>query len=393
MLQTISRTAPRGTPLPQEQGALRVHTRIAKSIRDVGKEQWNACFEGEVEDFDCLLAVEEAGIDGFAWRYVTIVENGLTIAAMPAFITDYQLETTLEEGPLRRLIHRTRRYFPGFLKLKLACLGSPCTEAGVPGFHPDVPAERKPALMAQILTGLQNYADSLGCSLRGVKDFPETYSLQFESILKDQGFAGIPGLPTAWLDVDFISIDSYLARLSPGTRKDMRRKMKSFDRVRIETGTDFADHLPRVMALYNETRNRSEWQFEALTADYFSGILKHMPGRSFCTFYYTGEKLMAVNILVHNDGALIDKFFCMDGEEGRAYNLYFLSWFTNLRYCLEHRISRYQSGQAYYENKLRLGSQLAPNMMYFKHRNRVVQRVLRLVAPLFAIDQAAGKTP
>jgi predicted N-acyltransferase len=391
MFQTISKATPTGTPVPGQ--VLPAQTRILTSIRDVGKEAWDACFKGDVETYDYLLTVEEAGIEGFAWRYVTIVENGLTIAAMPAFLTDYRLETTLKEGPLRRLIHHARRYLPGFLTLKLACLGSPCTETGVPGFHPDVSPERKYALMMQILTGFERYADSLGCSLRGAKDVPEICVLRFERVFETQGFTALPGLPTAWLDIDFDSIETYLHRLSSGTRKDMRRKMKSFDRIRIETRTDFADLLPRVMALYNDTRNRSEWQFEALTADYFAGILKHMPGKSFCTFYYAGEKLLAANLLVHDENTLIDKFFCMDGEEGRNYNLYFLSWFTNLRYCLAHRLGRYQSGQAYYENKLRLGSQLTPNVMYFKHRSRAVQRILRLIAPLFAIDQAGGNTP
>lgn len=58
--------------------------RVFDSIRDIGHEAWNMCFAGEVEDYDCLLAIEEAGIAGFAFRYVTVVENGRLLAAMPA---------------------------------------------------------------------------------------------------------------------------------------------------------------------------------------------------------------------------------------------------------------------------------------------------------------------
>lgn len=389
MLQTISDVTAAGTLL-----AGQVHpaqTRIFTSIQHVGKQAWDACFKGHVEAYDYLLAVEEAGIEGFTWRYVTIVENGLTIAAMPAFVTDYRLETTLEQGRVRRLVQLARRYFPGFLILKLACLGSPCTETGMPGFHPSVQPERKSDLMRQILNAIERYADSLDCSLQGAKDIPQTCALAFGCVFKAQGFTALPGLPTAWLDVDFASTEHYLGRLSAATRKDMRRKMKALDRIRIETRTDFAELLPRVMALYNDTRNRSQWQFEALTAEYFAGILKHMPENSFCTLYYAGETLLAANLLVHDDHTLVDKFFCMDGEEGRNHNLYFLSWFTNLHYCLTHRLGRYQSGQAYYENKLRLGSRLTANTMYFKHRNPLMQRVLRLIAPWFALEAPKGK--
>jgi predicted N-acyltransferase len=359
---------------------------VAKSIRSIGKLAWNACFRDEIEDYDYLVAVEKAGMEGFALRYIALFEDGRAVAAMPLFLTDYQLETTMDSSRLRQIVQRIRRHHPGFLTLKLACLGSPCTETGVPGFHPDVPAARRPELLAALLKGFERFAGMQGCPLRGVKDFPNTMREGLRCVLDDEGFAATPGMPTAWLDVDFNSIDDYLGRLSAGTRKDMRRKLKSSEYIRIEARTDLADLLPRVMRLYRETRNRSDWKFETLTAGYFAGVLENMPGRSLCFCYYAGETLLAVNLLVCRDGALIDKFFCMDAQ-GRRYNLYYLSWFNNLSYCIEQGIRRYQSGQASYENKLRLGSKLTANTMFFKHRNPVVQRLLRLVAPLLSIDE------
>jgi len=49
-------------------------------------------------------------------------------------------------------------------------------------------------------------------------------------------------------------------------------------------------------------------------------------------------------------------------------------------------ITRYQSGQAYYENKLRMGSKLTRNQMYFKHRNALAQGILKLAAPVLSAD-------
>ena len=359
---------------------------IASSIRDIGRQAWNACFHQEVEDYDYLLAVEEAGMAGFDWRYIVLFEHGRIVAAMPMFLSDYRLETTVDVSSSRRIAKFVRRYFPGFLVLKLACLGSPCTEAGVAGFHRDVPDVRRPALLALLLAGFERFADSQGCSLRASKDFPRTQGEALRRVFSAAGFAPTPALPTAWLDVDFTSVDEYLQRLSPGTRKDMRRKLKSERHVRVELRTDLADLMCRVMTLYTDTRDRSEWQFETLTEGYFDGVLANMQGRSLCFLYYAGETLLAANLLVHSRDTLIDKFFCMDAAQGRRYNLYFLSWFNNIRYCLEHGIGRYQSGQAYYENKLRLGSRLTGNTMYYKHRNVVAQWLLRLLAPLLSMD-------
>ncbi|AGB72835.1 MULTISPECIES: GNAT family N-acetyltransferase [Rhizobium] len=371
-------------PQPTGDPVAEVHV----SIRAIGRDAWNACFPGQVEDYDCLLAIEEAGLEGFEWRYITVTEGGRVSAAMPAFLCLYALDTTLEEGFLRRSMRKVQRYFPKFLKLRLACLGSPCTETGAIGFHPDVDGERRGVLLAEMLSFFEQVAAAECCGLIGLKDIPEPTSAEFGALFAARGYATIGGLPTAWLDIDFKTVDEYLARLSSGTRKDMRRKMKSFEQVRVEIRTDFGEFLPEVMALYHDTRNRSEWQFEELTPAYFQGILDRMSGRAFCAFYFVEDKLMAANLIVHDERVAIDKFFCMDGEKGRPYNLYFLSWFTNLRYCLDNGLSRYQSGQAYYENKVRLGSKLTANAMYFRHRNPFLQGLLRLVSPLFSTDEA-----
>lgn len=365
-------------------------TRITSSIADIDRDDWDQCFPGEPEAYDYLLTVETAGISGFEWCYATVYEGGYLVAAMPAFITRYALDTTLEAGRVRDAIGRLRRIFPKLLTLPLACLGSPCTETGNLGFHPSVRPDRHEMLFQAMLSCFEDYARTRKCVLGALKDIPQPVDAGIDRVIKDHGYAPLGGMPTAWLAIDFNDMDSYFARLSSSTRKDMRRKLRAREKVRVEYHTQFGDHLPRIMQLYNETRNRSEWQFEELTPAYFEGILRTMPGRSFCTLYFVGDELLAANLMVHNDHTLIDKFFCMDETAGRPYNLYYLSWFENIGYCLNNGLTRYQSGQAYYTNKVRLGSRLTPNEMYFRHRNPVVQRLLRLVAPYFAADEASG---
>lgn len=359
---------------------------IVPSIRMLDREGWNACFRDEVETYDYLLAVEEAGIKGFDWRYVVLREGDDIVAAMSAFVCRYALETTLEAGRIRRTVERIRGLFSNFLTLRLACLGSPCTENGAIGFHPRISEARRPALFAQLLDSFEMHAKAEGCSLTALKDLAKPVPSRLERVLAASGYAEIGGMPTAWLDINFDTVEEYFTTLSPGTRKDMRRKLRGREKVRVEYRADFGELLARVMQLYLETRERSEWQFEELTPAYFQGILKAMPGHSFCTMYFVDDELLAANLMVHDEDRLIDKFFCMDAEKGRPYNLYYLSWFTNLEYCLSHGIGRYQSGQAYYRNKVRLGSSLTANAMYFRHSNPVLQFILKTIAPLLAAD-------
>jgi predicted N-acyltransferase len=195
-------------------------------------------------------------------------------------------------------------------------------------------------------------------------------------------------MPSAELTIDFADLDGYLARLSHATRRDMRRKLKSLAELRIEVVHDLAGLEPRIAELYRQTRARSDLQFEDLTAAYFTGVLARMGERALCVLYWAGDDLVGFNLLLQDGTTLLDKFFCMETERGPGLNLYFVSWFTNVRLCLERGLGRYQSGQAGYETKLRLGSRLVGADMYFHHRRPLVNRALQWAAPLLADDPA-----
>ncbi|MFD1747339.1 GNAT family N-acetyltransferase [Rhizobium helianthi] len=359
---------------------------VCETLGGIEKSEWDACFPGELERYDYLLAVEKSSLRGFQWRYATIRSYGRLIAAAPVFLCDYGLETTLERGRLSRLIEKLRSIVPGFLSLKLACLGSPCTECGRIGTHPGIPDLWKADLLAVMLRQTSAWAERAGYGLFGLKDIPLPLDWTLSKAIDEAGLVRMASLPTASLSIDFSSIDTYLSRLSPGTRKDMRRKLRARSQVTVETVEDLGDLLPRFIELYRQTRLRSEWQFEDLTEDYFAGVLANMGSNAFCKVYRVGDEVLAFNLLLRDEARLVDKFFCMDAERGRSYNLYYMSWFENIRFCLENRLALYQSGQAYYENKIRLGSQLTENALFFRHKNPVLQSVLGLLAPLFGTD-------
>ncbi|MGH6963256.1 MAG: GNAT family N-acetyltransferase, partial [Phenylobacterium sp.] len=362
--------------------------RVIDRLATLERRAWDRLFPGELEGYDYLAAVESAGIEGFRWRYLLVEEQGRLLAAAPAFLTEYPLETTLA-GPARRVADGLRRVAPEALTLRLACIGSPCTETALLGFDPAVTERQKPQLLRQILAGLDQTASRERCGLLGIKDVAEGGSGLWSQAAPE--YRALASLPSASLDIDFTSIDAYLQRLSPATRKDMRRKLKALDQVRVETRASIDDVLDPVMALYAETRARAEMALEDLTPAYFQGVLRRLGDRAFCTLYWQGADLLAVNLLLQDGDTLLDKFFCMNAERGRPLNLYFLSWFTNVRLCLERGLSHYRSGQAGYENKLRLGSTITRNANYFRHRNALLNGGLRLVAPLFAADPVAER--
>lgn len=356
---------------------------ILKSIAEVSRDEWDACCPGGIETHDYLRAVETAGLAGFDWRYAVAREHGALIAVAPAFLTIYSLDTTLT-GATRQIAQQVASVAPGALKLRLACLGSPCTENAAISFHPQLPQERRSAVFQELLSGFERAAAEAACGLVAIKDFAIGQGWRAEEVLRAKRYGAVASMPTARLDIDFDDVQQYLNRFSASTRKDMRRKLKAQDHVTIETRRDLKGWEQQVLALYRDTLERAELKFEELTMAYFCDVLSNMGDRARCILYLVEGELLAANLLVQNKTTLLDKFFVMDAERGRAHNLYFLSWFNNINLCLDEGLRCYVAGQAGYANKLRLGCVLDPTRTYFRHRNAVMNSVLRFAAPMLS---------
>lgn len=366
-----------------------LEARVTDSLADVDRDDWNALFPGEVEDYDYLRAVESAGLEGFGWRYVLAEDDQGLVAAAPGFVADYALATTVD-GAARTAIQLLGRVAPGMTRMRMACLGSPCTETAQIGWSPRVvEAGARDTMTRRMLAAFEAAASVERRGLLAIKDVPLPQSGAWTAVLAECGYTAVEGLATADLVIDFATIEDYLAGLSSATRKDMRRKLRDARDVRIEVRDEIGGLEERVMALYAATRARGELQFETLTSGYFTGVLSRMRQRAACVLYFVGDELLAANLILFGDGVLLDKFFCMSAA-GRSHNLYFLSWFTNLQLCLDRGLTRYRSGQAAYANKLRLGSRLTPTTLYFRHRNGLVNQILRGLSPLLAPGEATG---
>lgn len=362
-----------------------LEARVFESIEQIGREAWSAACPGTLEGYDYIEAVEAAGLPGFAWRYVMVEDDGRPVAAAPLFLTDYRLDTTLSDLG-RRMVAMTRKIAPRAFTVRMACLGSPCTEDVALGFASDLEPPRRSEVLRLLLEAFETTAARETCGLMAVKDAPSVQGELWSAVASAAGYQPTPGMPTAVLPIEFADIDGYLARLSAATRKDMRRKLKTMAGLRIEVVRDISGLEDRVLDLYRQTRARSDLQFEELTAAYFTGVLERLGEGAFCVLYWVDETLIGFNLLLQDATTLLDKFFCMETARGPAFNLYFVSWFVNVQLCLERGLAQYQSGQAAYVDKLRLGSRLCGAQMYFRHRRPLVNRALQWVAPLLADD-------
>ncbi|TDT94661.1 acetyltransferase (GNAT) family protein [Azorhizobium sp. AG788] len=357
---------------------------ILPAMLDIPRREWGLARFGDAEGWDYLRACEMAPPRAFRLGAAQVTDELGFAAGAPLFQLSYRLDTPLQGGTLGRWCDRLARLAPRLLEWRLLAVGSPFTEVCPLGVHPRLPADAADAAVGRLVAGVEAEARLRGASMIAFKDLSARDMERFGPVLRAAGYTAIESLPLAVLDLDgTCNEDEYLGRLSAATRKDIRRKLKKAGRVEVEWRSSIEGLEGEVAALYEATRAQSNvhyGDFEELPEGYFERISRNMGGRVAFACYRIDGTLAAFNMLFIESDRVIDKFLGMRYPLAREHDLYAVSWMENVRFC--HRIGRryLQTGQTAYASKLRYGSDLSPLTLMVKHRNPVLNALVRLGA-------------
>jgi len=318
-----------------------------------------------------LSLLQESGIDGFTLRSIVVSKDDAPILLLPLFESRFDL-STFSEGWIKRALEAAGRLVPSIVRPRILGVGLLVGEWSEIGIDPRIDAGTLEAAWTMALGALQTLATELKSDIVAFYNFNHHGKLPGEVFKR---FNRVQCLPCARLPITFNSLEEYLSRLSRAARKDLRRKMRVSHEVRVIRSRNISPFLDRIYKLYLDTVERSPLAFGVHNRLFLEKICDRVPGAEY-TLYFVHDELAAFNLLVVRQEAIVDKYFCMDYELGRKYNLYFLSWLENVRYCVKQNIPLYQAGQGAERTKARLGATSIPSVILFKHRRPAVDHFL-----------------
>lgn len=208
------------------------------------------------------------------------------------------------------------------------------------------------------------------------------------------GFVLLEGQALAWVPIDFESTDEYLARLSSGRRKDIRRKLRAraeLEIAEIPTGDAyFADAAVReaFYARYLEVYAQSEIHFDQLSREFFDALLQDASCGGIVFVYRHRGELIGWNLCFVVGDALVDKYVGFRYPQAREQNLYFVSWMHNLDYARSRDLCCYVAGWTDPEIKSYLGARFTFTRHAVRPRSRVLRALLQRIAGRFESDRA-----
>jgi hypothetical protein len=323
-----------------------------------------------------------------------------TCGAIPAFVARFDLLTTADPS-FKRFIRSLPffRYWKRLLQPRTYFVGTTVTEYAV------LASELDPVMVADRLLRCEGkeYAFTI------VKDLPHESPLidnaqsahceKFMAALCERGFVLLEGQALAYVPIDFPDVEAYLARLSYRRRKDIRRKLRSRDKVRITTVSTGDSMLrdpgliDRIYQMYLNVYEQSEIHFDCLRREFFAAVLHDASNGGVIFFYHQGDELIGFNLCFATGGALVDKFVGFVYPQARDLNLYFVSWMHNLEYALQRGLATYIAGWSDPQIKAYLGARFTMTRHAVFARNPLMRALLRRFAARFQNDSVwAEKT-
>ena len=346
---------------------------------EIGREIWNAAFAGQHKDFEYYRLLEETMTEHFTYRYLLVRDGrGETIALQPLIITAQDLTTSSGEF-VRRAVGNLRSVWPNLLRSRMLMAGCVVGE-GHFGVVSDEPREA-----ARLVTeALERYADAERFALTTWKDFP---AAERDALgpLESLGYTRLDGFPSMELRLDFDSFDQYLERhLSKVTRKNFRRKLRAASPLDVEVLSDAEAVIDEIYPLYHAVAQRSEVEFEIFTPDYFRNASRRMPGRFRYFVWRQNGRAVAFSFCTVWGDTIYDNDIGLDYSVAHELNLYHVTFRDIITWALENGFRRYCSAPFNYETKLHLRLKPVAVDVYVRHRSRIINAILRYIAPLFA---------
>ena len=319
---------------------------------------------------------------------------GHSAQGMPVFVAPFDLLTTADEALRRRITG-----LPGYrrwgrlLRWRTRFAGTTVSE------YAPLPSAADPAALAQGLKA----AYGRECRLLIVKDIAQdspllgeaanAHARAFAEACVAEGFVLLEGQALAWVPIDFGSNDEYLARLSSGRRKNIRRKLRSLADLEIEavpTGdARFHDEatLAAFHALFDNVYAQSEIHFDRPAAAFFRGVLQDGESGGVVFVYRHAGEMIGWNLCYEYGGKLVDKYVGFAYPQAREHNLYFVSWMHNLDYARRRGLSHYVAGWTDPEVKAFLGARMTFTRHAVYARNPLLRALLRRLGSHFESDR------
>ena len=363
--------------------AVRVHRRMA----EIGRDAWDACAGNPAHAgnpfilYDFLAALEESNCSvertGWGPQHLSIEDGeGRVAAVMPLYLKSHsQGEYIFDHAWADAYERAGGRYYPKLLS------AAPFTPATGPRLlvRPDADADEARGLL---LGGAMTLCERYGASSLHV-NFPTAAEWRF---MGEQGLALREGRQYHWENRGYATFDDFLAALSSGRRKTIRRERRDAQaglEIHALTGSDLTEeHWDAFFAFYMDTGSR-KWGRPYLSRPFFSLLGERMADRVLLVMARRNGRWIAGALNLIGDDCLYGRNW--GAVEDVPFLHFELCYYQAIEWAIGRGLARVEAG-AQGEHKIARG--YLPKPVYSAHY--IADPALRRPVEEFVLREREG---
>lgn len=328
------------------------------------------------------------------------------------FIAPLDLFTTSEDTVRNAYLKFKKflpEFIPGIFTPRVLFIGTTVSEYAIFPREMNTAPLIEAAIARQRAEGLQFLiVKDIPAQTPLLRDEENRFSAELIARLADGGFLILYGQALAFVPVTFGSIDEYLDKFSRSRRKDIRRKLRStaaLDIERVNTGDAFFTDgvIDELYGLYLNVYDNSLVHFDRLTRSFFETVFRDDSGGGIVFLYRhkdetagrhkngpsgrRRDKIIGFNLCFVEGEFLLDKYVGFLYPDARMLNLYFVSWFHNLEFCLKNNLKNFVAGWTDPLIKSYLGASFCHTYHAVHIKNPLLSFVLGRLKFLFEADR------
>jgi predicted N-acyltransferase len=367
--------------------SLQPAVKLNRRIAEIGREAWDACATNPAYAgnpfirFDFLDALEatNCAVERTGWgpQHLSIEdEAGRVAAVMPLYLKSHsQGEYIFDHAWADAYERAGGKYYP---KLLSAAPFTPATGARLL-CRPDVdPDQAREFLLGGALTVCERY----GASSLHV-NFPTSDEWRW---MGEQGLALREGQQYHWENRGYGGFDDFLAALSSGRRKTIRRERRDAQdglEILCLTGAELTDeHWNAFFGFYMDTGSR-KWGRPYLTRAFFSELSARMADRVLLIMARRGRRWIAGALNLIGDDCLYGRNWgCVEDVPFLHFEL---CYYQAIEWAITRGLARVEAG-AQGQHKIARG--YLPRPVYSAHY--IADAALRGPVERFVREERAG---
>jgi hypothetical protein len=346
------------------------------TLTPIDSGAWTRLFPNHPDPPELIELMDTCRMPSCSLGSILVRRDEKVILILPTFLAPYDLTTTLT-GKMSVVGDLLKTFVPSLLHPKLLGVGFVEGEWGQVGIDPSLSLHELNAAWQLALRSLDILERKTRPDIVCFKDFTQ-HSGSTLPMHNLSNYIFVASLPYCQMTLSFKSLDEYLNSLNADMRRYLKRVWRRRGELDIVRTREPQPWIDSIYKLYEEQVEQSETSFGVHPKCFFSQVCQRVIGAEYF-LYFAQNKLIGFELLVVNNDSLVQKYIGIDQTLGREYKLFFLSWLENLQYCLDRRITHTHVGATREALKVRLGAELIPSAVLFRHVNPIINKILTMV--------------